>query len=219
MKAAVSMIALGVVGFSAIGGTLYWATHRARPVVARSADTTPLTIDKTVVVGNATAYPLAAPPVESTRADVAARVEAAYAKSKAKAEAEKLEALSNPPELPLEDVISRSLPAVVRVETNEGLGTGFFISPDTILTNVHVVGSASTVTIRRAGGATQMARVDARAPELDIAIVHISSPNPDQPTLAMGSALRARAGQEVIALGSPLGLQNTVTRGIVSAVR
>src|SRR5262249_28205020 len=45
------------------------------------------------------------------------------------------------------------------------------------------------------------------------------SPSPDQPTLAMGSSARARAGREVLALGSPLGLQNTVTRGIVSAVR
>ncbi len=218
MKAAIRTVALGVVGFSAIGGTLYWATHRPRPGIAPTADATPTTIDKTVVVGNATAYPLPAPPVESTRAEVAARVEAAYAASKAKAELDKLAAL-NPPELTLEDLISRSLPAVVRVETNEGLGTGFFISPDTILTNVHVVGTSSTVTIRRAGGATQTARVDTRAPELDIAIVHISNPNPDQPTLAMGSASRTRAGQEVIALGSPLGLQNTVTRGIVSAVR
>jgi S1-C subfamily serine protease len=217
MSSAVKMIAIVVAGFSAIGGALYWATHRPRPVVAPSANTEPLTIDKTVVIDNATAYPLPAP-VESSRADVAARVEAAYAASKAKAEADKL-AASNRPELTLEDLVSQSLPAVVRVETNEGLGTGFFISPDTILTNVHVVGSASTVTIRRAGGATQMARVDTRAPELDIAIVHISNPNPDQPTLAMGSASRTRAGQEVIALGSPLGLQNTVTRGIVSAVR
>src|SRR5207245_3777213 len=104
------------------------------------------------------------------------------------------------PELALEDLISRSLPAVVRVETGEGLGTGFFIAPDTILTNVHVVGSNSLVTIRRAGGATQQARVEIRAPELDIAVVKIGNPNPDQPTLAMGSASRARAGQEVVAL-------------------
>jgi len=219
MKAALRTIALGVVGFSAIGGTLYWATHRPRPVVAPRADTTPLTIDKTVVAGEATAYPVGAAPIESTRAEVAARVEAAYAASKAKAEAEKLAAHANLPELPLEDLISRSLPAVVRVETSDGLGTGFFVSPDTILTNVHVVGGSGSVTIRRAGGATQIARVEATAPELDIAVVHIGTPNPDQPTLPMGSASHARAGQEVIALGSPLGLQNTVTRGIVSAVR
>jgi hypothetical protein len=49
--------------------------------------------------------------------------------------------------------------------------------------------------------------------------MRISSPNPDQPTLTMGSGMNARAGQEIVALGTPLGLQNTVTRGIVSAVR
>src|SRR5262249_26880931 len=173
-----------------------------------------------IAAADAAAPPPAPETPDSTRAEVAARVEAAYAASKAKAEAAKPAAQNNSlEELPLEDLISRSLPAVVRVETNEGLGTGFFISPDTILTNVHVVGNASTVTIRRAGGGTQTARVDARSPELDIAVVHIADANPDQPTLAMGSATRARAGQEVIALGSPLGLQNTVTRGIVSAVR
>src|SRR5205085_5963339 len=43
--------------------------------------------------------------------------------------------------------------------------------------------------------------------------------DPNQPTLTMGSGMHARAGQEVITLGTPLGLQNTVTRGIVSAVR
>src|SRR5439155_21050117 len=74
-------------------------------------------------------------------------------------------------------------------------------------------------TIRRPDGATQPARVDATAPELDIAVVRISGADPNQATLTMGSAARARAGQEVIALGTPLGLQNTVTRGIVSAVR
>ena len=50
-------------------------------------------------------------------------------------------------------------------------------------------------------------------------MIRISSPDPGQATLTLGSGARARAGQEVIALGTPLGLQNTVTRGIVSAVR
>jgi hypothetical protein len=116
-------------------------------------------------------------------------------------------------------MIGRALPAVVRVETAGGFGSGFFIAPDTLLTNAHVVGSNTTVSIRRPDGATLPGRVDVSAPELDIAIVRTTRPDPAQATLTMGSGARARAGQEVVALGSPLGLQNTVTRGIVSAVR
>src|SRR3954465_14259786 len=119
----------------------------------------------------------------------------------------------------LEDVISSAMPAVVRVETTTGFGSGFFISADTLLTNVHVVGSNPTVTIRRPDGRTLSGRVDPSAAELDIAVVRVSSPDPNQPTLPLGSGSQSRAGQEVIALGTPLGLQNTVTRGIVSAVR
>jgi Trypsin-like peptidase domain len=119
----------------------------------------------------------------------------------------------------LEDVISRAMPAVVRVEAGGAYGTGFFVSADTILTNVHVVQGNVSVTIRRQDGSTEAARVDATAPELDVAVVRVGRADPNQPTLPMGSAMRARAGQEVVALGTPLGLQNTVTRGIVSAVR
>jgi Trypsin-like peptidase domain len=116
-------------------------------------------------------------------------------------------------------MISRAMPAVVRVEAGGAYGTGFFVSPDTILTNVHVVQGNVSVTIRRPDGTTEGARVDATAPELDIAVVRVGRADPSQATLTMGSAMRARAGQEVVALGTPLGLQNTVTRGIVSAVR
>ena len=119
----------------------------------------------------------------------------------------------------LEDLVSRAMPALVRVESPDGFGSGFFISPDTIVTNAHVVGSNSSVTIRRTDGKTMPARVETTAPEFDIAIMRISNPDPHQPTLTMGSGVNARAGQEIIALGTPLGLQNTVTRGIVSAVR
>jgi S1-C subfamily serine protease len=119
----------------------------------------------------------------------------------------------------LEDVISRAMPAVVRVETATGFGSGFFIASDTILTNVHVVGANSTVTIRRLDGKTLTARVQTTAPELDLAVLRIANPDAGQATLPIDSGVQPRQGQDVVALGTPLGLQNTVTRGIVSAVR
>lgn len=120
----------------------------------------------------------------------------------------------------LEEMISRVIPAVVLVESTTGRGSAFFVETDTLLTNVHVVAGNSSVTIRHAGGATASARVAAASPNFDIAVLKISNPEPSQPTIPMGSALDARVGQEAIAIGSALGtLQNTVTRGIVSAVR
>jgi S1-C subfamily serine protease len=159
-------------------------------------------------------------PEPETALDPAARVAASLAASRAAAAAEHAAVVpSATSTLSLEDVISRSMPAVVRVEAGGGFGTGFFVAPDTILTNVHVVSGNTTVTIRRPAGATLSAHVEVTAPELDIAVMRVSNPDPNQATLTMGSGMHARAGQEVITLGTPLGLQNTVTRGIVSAVR
>jgi S1-C subfamily serine protease len=167
------------------------------------------------------------PPAEPEIAsDPAARVAAALSRSKAAAPAagqaagpgDSVPAVGT--DVPsLEDVISRAMPAVVRVEASAGVGSGFFIAPDTILTNVHVVSGDRSVTIRRPGGGTTQARVETVAPELDIAVLRVSSPDANQAILTMGSGADTRAGQEVIALGTPMGLQNTVTRGIVSAVR
>jgi S1-C subfamily serine protease len=122
--------------------------------------------------------------------------------------------------VPLEDLISRVIPAVVTIQTGSVRGSGFFVAPDTILTNVHVVGSDSSVTVKRGDGSTTTARVDATAPAFDIAVLKVSSAPGGQPTIRMGSAATARVGEEVIAIGTPLGfLQNTVSRGIVSGLR
>jgi len=118
-----------------------------------------------------------------------------------------------------EEIVAQALPAVVRIETAGGLGTGFFVSGDTIVTNAHVVQENAIVTIRRANGSTSMAHVETKAPSVDLAVIKLASAQPGQPTIALGAGRTARQGQEVLALGSPLGLQNTVTRGIVSAVR
>ena len=58
-----------------------------------------------------------------------------------------------------------------------------------------------------------------RSDDLDLAAIRTNDARPSQPTLVLASSREARIGQEVIAIGSPLGLQNTVTRGIVSALR
>jgi len=120
----------------------------------------------------------------------------------------------------LEDVVGRVMPAVVLVETPTGRGSAFFVAPDTLLTNVHVVGTNSSVTIRRMSGETAPARVQSLAPQFDVAVLKVFTPASGQPVIPLGSGVNVRVGQEVIAIGSALGtLQNTVTRGIVSAVR
>jgi len=130
-----------------------------------------------------------------------------------------------PPELPtdatsLEDLVGRVLPAVVTIQTPAGRGSGFFVAPDIILTNVHVVTTSRIVTVRRFDGTMTTARVEKQSDAFDIAVLRVLDPLADQATIPMGSAASARAGQEVIAIGTPLGfLQNTVTRGIVSGLR
>jgi len=115
--------------------------------------------------------------------------------------------------------VGKGIAAVVVVETSRGKGSAFFVSPDTLLTNVHVVTGSSYVTIRRSNGETATAYVGATAPEYDIAVLKLSGAGAGAPSIPLGSAAALRAGQEVIAIGSPLGLQNSVTRGIVSSVR
>lgn len=184
---------------------------RSRPAPPPSASSAPLRNVAPVSkpVSSPTPVEPSEPPVLSPEERVAA----------AAAEGKRLAALRLENDTAsLEDIIARVMPAVVRVETPTGSGTGFFVRPDTLLTNVHVVTDNASVTVRRANGKILRARVDSTTPEWDIAVLRVD-PAADQPTVVLGSALRARPGQEVIALGSPLGLQNTVTRGIVSALR
>jgi S1-C subfamily serine protease len=120
----------------------------------------------------------------------------------------------------LEDVVSRSIPAIVSIETREGRGSGFFAAPRTVLTNRHVIQDNVSVTVRLASGQTLPGRVEASSQEFDLAIVRVDGASPSQALLPLGSVSEVRPGQEVIAIGLALGVfQNSVTRGIISAVR
>lgn len=126
--------------------------------------------------------------------------------------------LGSAPAASIEDLVSRLLPAVVTVETPDGSGSGFYVSTDTLLTNRHVVGSHSTVTLRSSTGGRTVASVEATS-DVDLAVLKVAVANPTQYFLRLAMPAEIKTGSEVIAIGSPLGLQNSVTRGIVSAMR
>ena len=125
-----------------------------------------------------------------------------------------------PPETArLEDLVSRVVPAVAFIQAGQNRGTGFFITRDKLLTNAHVVGGQSSVKLQL-GEATYSARVINVSTGSDLAVLQVYNASANQPVLSLGSVSGARVGEEVIAVGSALGvLSNTVTRGIISAVR
>lgn len=112
------------------------------------------------------------------------------------------------------------MPAVVQVETSANRGSGFYVRPDTVLTNAHVVKNEAFVTLRHADGTTVSARVDEKSPAFDIALLRVTAPAEAQAVIPLGTAETLRPGQEVITIGSPFGtLKNSVTRGVVSGLR
>lgn len=123
----------------------------------------------------------------------------------------------------LADVVSRCAPAVVTIESAIGLGTGFFVSPNQVLTNDHVVSQSTAVTLRLANGQRALGRVTVRAPDADLALVQSDVALADHAVLALRPVTSVRTGEEVLAIGSPaLGksaLDTSVTRGIVSGIR
>jgi S1-C subfamily serine protease len=120
----------------------------------------------------------------------------------------------------LEDIISRSIPAIVSIEVGQGRGSGFFAASKTVITNRHVINGNVSVTVRLSTGQTLPGRVDISSAEYDLAVVRVDGASPTQALLPLGTVSDVRPGQEVIAIGLALGVfQNSVTRGIISAVR
>ena len=108
-------------------------------------------------------------------------------------------------------------PAVVSVRQGGALGSGVLVRSDgIILTNAHVVGNASRVNVKLANGESLTGQVIGKDTAVDIAVVRI--PGSNFPQAAMADSDRLEVGQSAIAIGNPLGLERTVTRGVVSAV-
>ncbi|AKK10698.1 S1C family serine protease [Corynebacterium uterequi] len=129
------------------------------------------------------------------------------------------------PEGSVAEVAQKVLPAVVSIQVvtqNGGAeGSGSIISPDGfVLTNHHVVAegeSGAKLQVRFNDGATAPATYVASDPATDIGVIKIDGAN-NLPTIGFGDSDQLIVGQEVVAVGAPLGLSGTVTSGIVSAL-
>nr|WP_242051325.1 HhoA/HhoB/HtrA family serine endopeptidase [Nostoc spongiaeforme] len=103
-----------------------------------------------------------------------------------------------------------------RQRVERGSGSGFIISSSgQILTNSHVVDGADKVTVTLKDGRTFDGQVLGEDPVTDVAVIKIDANN--LPTVSLGNSDVLQPGEAVIAIGNPLGLNNTVTSGIISA--
>ena len=105
-------------------------------------------------------------------------------------------------------------------EQNSSLGSGVIVSHDGyILTNHHVVEAADQIEVALADGRTAKGHVVGSDPETDLAVIKIDLPGGDLPAITFGHAEQAQVGDIVLAVGNPFGVGQTVTMGIVSALK
>ena len=120
------------------------------------------------------------------------------------------------------ETVRRAGPAVVHIAAQGesgrgGSGSGFLISPDgLVVTNSHVVHGAKKLQVQTSDGRVSRADMIGDDPDTDLAVVRIDLP--DLPHVAFADSGEVRVGQIAVAIGNPLGFDNTVTAGIVSAL-
>ncbi|MBV9959205.1 MAG: trypsin-like peptidase domain-containing protein, partial [Acidobacteria bacterium] len=100
-----------------------------------------------------------------------------------------------------------------------GVGSGFIVDPKGyILTNQHVVQGATRITVRLQSGEELPGKVVGVDEETDVAVVKVNATR-DLPTVKLGDSTSAQVGDWVLAIGSPFGLDQTVTAGIISKLQ
>ena len=104
-------------------------------------------------------------------------------------------------------------------ESQRAQGSGFVYDSDGhVVTNEHVVDGARSVSVRFWNGDTYKATVVGSDPSTDLAVIKVDAPQSILSPLAVGDSAKVLVGDGVVAIGSPFGLEETVTSGIVSAL-
>jgi S1-C subfamily serine protease len=116
------------------------------------------------------------------------------------------------------EIVARAARSVVVVQTPRGLGTGFAVMPGVVATNLHVVVGADKILISAPNGDTTTTGVVGIDPAHDLVLLY-SKDATNVPVLALGDDATLRPGDGVIALGTPQGLDLSVSTGVIGAVR
>ncbi|MBI3803661.1 MAG: trypsin-like peptidase domain-containing protein [Nitrospirae bacterium] len=99
------------------------------------------------------------------------------------------------------------------------VGSGLIIDPSgLILTNAHVAYGRQSITVTLDDGTVLPAKLVGADPIFDLAVIQVSPPEGRLPAAAFGDSDRVRVGEEVVAIGNPMGLDQTMTRGIISGI-
>ena len=118
------------------------------------------------------------------------------------------------------DTIKTVAPSVVYIETDNGTGSGFLLnSQGDLLTNYHVIDSAKTVTVTFINNKSYDAKIIKVDKDKDLAVIKISSASLPDP-VKIGNSAKMEPGNEVVALGYPLGIRGypAITKGVVSRI-
>jgi len=130
---------------------------------------------------------------------------------------------------PISEIYERAAPGVVEItadtsglglpDSGRATGTGFVIDEEgRVITNHHVVEGAESVTVRFADGDEAQATVVGSDPSTDVALLDLEDVSRELHPLELGASQSLEIGDSVVAIGSPFGLQGTVTAGIVSGL-
>jgi len=116
-------------------------------------------------------------------------------------------------------IVARVRPSVVVIETDEGLASGFIIKADgVIVTNYHVVANAKEMAVRlQSGEVYRNVYLLGSDPDTDLAFIKIEAV--DLPTIPLGNSNNVEVGEDVLLVGAPKGLEQTVSSGLISAIR
>ena len=117
------------------------------------------------------------------------------------------------------EIVANTRTAVVIVETDQRLGSGFIIKPDGIIvTNNHVVADAKKMSVKLMSGEVyRNVYLITTDPVDDLAFLKIEGV--DLPTIPLGNSNDVRLGDEVLLVGAPQGLEQTVSNGLISGIR
>ena len=118
------------------------------------------------------------------------------------------------------DVYETSSPSVVHIGVADGEGSGFvFDNNGHIVTNNHVVATSNgDIVVRFSDGSQKDASIVGTAPDSDLAVLTVDADPGELRPLPLGDSNDLKVGQIVVAIGSPFGLENTLTTGIVSGL-